>query len=298
MSRTSAGLTNQQGMNAVVKVITPWNPKNKIIPEAEIERLLTYGGMPKPKKINYTLFQQACVHKSYVEKPAGTPGPNGEIIQLADRPTDCLPLFKAHNEELEFAGDSVLNCVVGLYSQDRYEGEGEGFLTTLRGNLVNNDHLGFLAQKMDMAEWLIISRHVDSICKGRENLRLLGSMLEAWIGALFRNVQETDGIGAAFETCYGWIMGIISKHVNFAKVISENHNYKDQLLKYFQQQYHVPPVYEEIHVEGPQHDRIYTIGVFLPNKTLLASSISRKKLEAEQEASKKALIAVGILPAT
>jgi ribonuclease-3 len=281
--------------HAVVKVITPWNPNNKIIPESEILRFLQRPGVKLPKNLDFKLFQQACVHKSYVEKPAGTPGPNGEIIQLSERPEECLPLQKAHNEELEFVGDSVLNCVVALYSQDRYEGEGEGFLTTLRGNLVNNDHLGLLAQKMGMGPWLIMSRHVDSICKGRENLRLLGSMVEAWIGALFRNTDLIAGKGAAFEVCYSWIISIMHQYVNFAKVISENHNYKDQLLKYFQSQYHTPPTYEEIHVEGPQHDRIYTIGVFLPNKTLLASAISRKKLEAEQEASRLALVAVGLI---
>ena len=283
--------------HAVVKVITPWNPNNKIIPESEILRFLQRPGVKLPKDLDFKLFQQACVHKSYVEKPPGTPGPNGEIIQLSERPEDCLPLQKAHNEELEFVGDSVLNCVVALYSQDRYEGEGEGFLTTLRGNLVNKDHLGLLAQKMGMGPWLVMSRHVDSICKGRENLRLLGSMVEAWIGALFRNTDLVAGKGAAFEVCYSWIISIMHQYVNFAKVISENHNYKDQLLKYFQSQYHTPPTYEEIHVEGPQHDRIYTIGVFLPNKTLLASAISRKKLEAEQEASRLALVTVGLIPA-
>ena len=279
----------------VVKIITPWNPNNKIISEAAIRGLLQRPGVVLPDKLDYRLFQRACVHKSYVEKPAGTPGPNGEQIILADKPEDCLGLQKEHNEELEFLGDSVLNCVVAIYAQDRYGGEGEGFLTTLRGNLVNNDHLGILAGKMGMAPWLVISRHVDSICKGRENLRLLGSMVEAWIGALYWNTEAAAGRGAAFDVCYAWIMSILHQYVNFAKVISENHNYKDQLLKYFQSQYHTPPIYEEIHVEGPQHDRIYTIGVFLPNKELLSSAVSRKKLEAEQEASRKALIAVGVL---
>lgn len=296
ISRPNSGNKKNED-NGVVKVITPWNPNNRIIPNTEIHKFLARSGVKLPMKIDYALFQRACVHKSYVEKPAGTPGPNGETIQLSERPTDCLPLQKSHNEELEFVGDSVLNCVVAIYSQNRYDGEGEGFLTTLRGNLVNNDHLGILAQKMGMGPWLIMSRHVDSICKGRENLRLLGSMVEAWIGALFRNTELTEGRGAAFEVCYSWIISIIHQYVNIAKVISENHNYKDQLLKYFQSQYHTPPTYEEIHVEGPQHDRIYTIGVFLPNKTLLASSVSRKKLEAEQEASRKALVAVGFLQA-
>jgi ribonuclease III len=287
--------TNGTEVNAVVKIITPWNPNNKVIPNSEILRFLQRQGVVLPNNLDFDLFRRACVHKSYVEKPPGTPGPNGEIIQLSDKPADCLPLQKAHNEELEFVGDSVLNCVVAIYSQDRYDGEGEGFLTTLRGNLVNNDHLGVLAQKMGMSEWLVMSRHVDSICKGRENLRLLGSMVEAWIGALYRNTEIVAGKGAAFEVCYNWIISILHQYVNFAKVISENHNYKDQLLKYFQSQYHTPPTYEEIHVEGPQHDRIYTIGVYLPNRTLLASAISRKKLEAEQEASRLALVSVGAL---
>lgn len=286
--------THETG-HAVVKIITPWNPNNKIIPEAEIITLLKRTGVKLPLKLDVALFQRACVHKSYVEKPAGTPGPNGEVIQLSEKPEECLSLQKDHNEELEFVGDSVLNCVVAVYSQDRYDGEGEGFLTTLRGNLVNNDHLGLLAQKMGLGQWLIMSRHVDSICKGRENLRLLGSMVESWIGALFRNIEATEGRGPAFEACYSWIMSILHQYVNFAKVISENHNYKDQLLKYFQSQYHTPPIYEEIKVEGPQHDRIYTIGVFLPNRKLLASSVSRKKLEAEQEASRLALVSVGVL---
>jgi len=286
--------------HAVVKIITPWNPNNKDIPDSEIYKILARPGITLPAQLDYALFRRACVHKSFVEKPAGTPGPNGEIIKLSEKPEGCMGLKKDHNEELEFVGDSVLNCVVAIYSQDRYDGEGEGFLTTLRGNLVNNDHLGILAQKMGIGQWLIISRHVDSICKGRENLRLLGSMVEAWIGALYRNIEQTPrekggGKGAAFEACYVWIISIMEQYVNFAKVISENHNYKDQLLKYFQSQYHTPPVYEEIHVEGPQHDRIYTIGVFLPNKQLLSSAVSRKKLEAEQEASRKALVAVGIL---
>ena len=177
---------------AVVKVITPWNPNNKVIPNSEILHFLQRQGVNLPINLDFDLFRQACVHKSYVEKPAGTPGPNGEIIQLSERPSDCLPLQKAHNEELEFVGDSVLNCVVAIYSQDRYDGEGEGFLTTLRGNLVNNDHLGILAQKMGMSEWLVMSRHVDSICKGRENLRLLGSMVEAHYIEIRRLLLEKE----------------------------------------------------------------------------------------------------------
>ena len=94
--------SQQSAVNAVVKIITPWNPNNKIITNADILRLLQRQGVTLTSNLDFDLFRRACVHKSYVEKPAGTPGPNGEIIQLSDKPPDCLPLQKAHNEELEF----------------------------------------------------------------------------------------------------------------------------------------------------------------------------------------------------
>jgi polyphosphate kinase 2 len=59
---------------------------------------------------------------------------------------------------------------------------------------VNNDRLGELAKKVGFSPWLVISRHVEEVCDGRQNLRLLGSMFEAWLGALYYSAGKGGAI--------------------------------------------------------------------------------------------------------
>lgn len=205
---------------------------------------------------------------------------------LAERPETCLPLQSADNEELEYAGDGLLSGVVGTYLKERFSGQGEGFMTNLRTEIVNNDRLGELAKKIGFAPWLIISRHVEEVCDGRQNLRLLGSMFEAWLGALYYSCGKG---GRGFEAVQTFVISVIERHIYFMELITKNTNYKDQLLRWFQAQYHQPPRYKVIHEEGPSHDRIFTMGVLDVSGTVIASSRARNKKEAEQEASRLAI---------
>jgi dsRNA-specific ribonuclease len=116
-------------------------------------------------------------------------------------------------------------------------------------------------------------------------------MLEAWIGSLYRDLSGTDR-GRAFARAYDWIVSVFETHVDFAKLISQNTNYKDQLLKYYQATYHQPPKYKEVEVSGPPHDRTFVMGVIDPEDSskILATATARNKKVAEQEASRLALL--------
>ena len=277
------------------KVFNPWNPRNKIIDDASIIAILKKYGVTKPPP-NPDLFRQACVHKSYVDRTEQW-AEEGEEQILAERPSNCLPLQEADNEECEFAGDSLLGCVVALYLYERYAGKGEGFLTRLRTRIVNNKMLGTLAKKMGFEPWIIVSRHVEEVCAGgRSNLRLLGSMFEAWIYALYKNYGVEDaGPGHGFVIVKTFIISIMQKHVNFVELITDDNNFKDQLLRYFQATFHQPPRYKEVEVVGPPHDRTFTMGVIDPNNEakVVAKATARNKKVAEQEASRLALVALG-----
>jgi ribonuclease-3 len=205
---------------------------------------------------------------------------------MAERPSNCLPLQEADNEELEFIGDSLLGCIVALYLRERYAGQGEGFFTRLRTRIVNNKMLGQLALKIGFSPYLIISRHVEDVCDGRRNLRILGSMLEAWIGALY---LHEGGNGKGFVAIQTFLIKLLETHVDFASLIAEDTNFKDQLLRWFQAQFHQPPRYKEVDVQGPPHDRIFTMGVLDLSGNIIASSTARNKKVAEQEASRLAL---------
>jgi ribonuclease-3 len=284
-----------------VKIFNPWNPRNKIIDDATIISILNKYGITKPPP-NPDLFRQACVHKSYVDRSEQWAEQEDDQEQiLAERPSNCLPLQEADNEECEFAGDSLLGCVVALYLHERYAGKGEGFLTRLRTRIVNNKMLGMLAKKMGFEPWIIVSRHVEEVCAGgRSNLRLLGSMFEAWVYALYKNYGSADSCsssnsGTGFVIVQKFIISVMQRHVNFVELITDDNNFKDQLLRYFQSTYHQPPRYKEVEVIGPPHDRTFTMGVINPTdeSKVIAKSTARNKKVAEQEASRLALISLG-----
>jgi ribonuclease-3 len=279
------------------KVYNPWNLANRLIPDDEILRILRQFGV-KDKPRNWDLFRQACVHSSYVDRPEGPSlaKDSAEPLVIAERPAGCMPLCSVDNETIEFVGDSLLGCVIALYLNERYPEEDEGFLTRLRTRLVNNKQLGELATKIGFGSWLVLSRHVEDVCNGRRNLRILGSMLEAWVGALYLDLRDVNE-GAAFLRVKQWLVALFESQVDFAALIADDNNFKDQLLKYYQATYHTPPKYKEVKVEGPLHDRTFTMGVLSPDGRVVATSTARNKKVAEQEASRKALIVLGALPA-
>ena len=274
------------------KVFNPWNPRNKIIDDVTLRGILAKYGITDPLP-HPELFRQASVHKSYVDRREewAAEATEQEAV-LAERPPNCLPLQEADNEESEFAGDSLLGCVVALSLYERYAGKGEGFLTRLRTRIVNNKMLGELAKKLGMEPWIIVSRHVEDVCVGgRGNLRLLGSMLEAWIYALYKNFENPPGSGKGFQMVRTFLVNVIQRHVNFVELITDDTNFKDQLLRHFQATYHQPPRYREVAVVGPPHDRVFTMGVIDPNHEtrVIAKATARNKKVAEQEASRLAL---------
>jgi ribonuclease-3 len=269
------------------RIFNPWNSNNKLIPTKAISDILKKYGY---KMHSADLFRQASIHKSYVNRPDLwlEQSQNGEPMVMAERPPNCLPLQEADNEELEFVGDSILGCIVALYLYQRYPGQGEGFLTRLRTQIVNNKMLGVLALKLGFAQWIVISRHVEEFCDGRKNLRILGSMLESWIGALFMS-ENAINPGKGFEATQAWLVNVIEEHIDIVSLIQDNTNYKDQLLRWFQAKFHQTPRYKEVSVDGPPHDRVFTMGVLDINDKVVATASARNKKLAEQEASRLAL---------
>jgi ribonuclease-3 len=266
------------------KTFNPWNMRNIDITAQDVESIMRRYGSPDFKLRDLKWFAQACIHKSYVDRPEAWA--DQPAMSITEKPEGCLALKQKDNEELEFAGDSVLSAIVGKYLKMRYPGQGEGFLTSLRTQIVNNNMLGELAKKMGFAPFLVLSRHVEEVCDGRNNLRILGSMLEAWIDAI---MEHEGNEGQAYDMARKFFIAIMEKHINFSKLIAEDTNFKDQLLRYFQSQFHQPPRYKEVKVDGPPHDRVFTMGVLDPNGRVVATSTARNKKVAEQEASRLAL---------
>lgn len=281
-------------------IINPYNFNNNLISQKDITNLLsTYDIHLEPN--NLDLYQNAFIHKSYTKKNI-----DKEDVEVAEKPEGALELFDHDNERLEFLGDSVLNVISAKYLYERYPDQNEGFMTRLRTKLVNGATLGKFAKELDFGKFIIVSRHVEDKCEGRSSENILEDAFEAFFGALFLDFNEIvpedtatifenfySGIG--FQVCEKLFINIIEEKVDFADIILNDTNYKDQILRYYQATFSHPPKYKEIMVEGLGRDRVFTVGILDSDGEVLLQGTGKSKKKAEQDASRNALIHFGVL---
>ena len=277
-------------MNTTV-LFNPYNPNNKYIDREFLEKLLGF------KVHHLDVYQRAFVHKSYCKGiESYTTNQDGEKIEFIEKPSDCIDLQEHSNERLEFLGDSVLGSSVTSYLFRRYDKD-EGFCTKLKTKMINTDALAMLSKKLGLQEYLMINKHVEEKCDGRSNPRILEDLFESLIGAIFldfnRYELELSGkkfySGLGYQVAERFIIDIMEKYIDFTKLIKNDNNYKDIILRYYQKNFHVTPKYIKISVTGPPTERYFTMGIQSPNGKIIGKGVATHKKKAEQLASKEAL---------
>ena len=288
-------------------MVNPYNFNNKLVNEKFVTFIFKSFGMDySPHDIS--LYQNAFVHTSYCKKKLAALDSNTELV---DKPEGALPLQENDNERLEFLGDSVLNPIVAKYLYERFPDQNEGFMTRLRTRLVNGETLGQFAKEMGFGEYIIISRHIEDKCNGRESVKLLEDCFEAFMGAIYLDFNNLDkrsrlyneysnvfnsflsGIG--FHICEELFINIVEEKIDFTDIIMNDINYKDQLAKYFNRVLNIPTKYKEINVVEEPIGKMYTMGVLDANNEVLTIGTGHSKKKAEQMAAHNALIHYGVL---
>ena len=256
-------------------VYNPYNSRNRLFSKIDIQTILLGTNFTIQNVYHY---QIAMVHSSYVKRSEYIT-PTGEPAKLADRPENCLPLFDNSYERLEHLGDSVLGAVVSSYLIKRFPEENEGFLTNLKKEIVCNEMLGHLSQKIGLDKFYIISRHNEEICGGRMNMKKLGDILEAFIGALWIDS------GYDFKVVNRFIIGLIEKYINIPSILMNNRNYKEQLQKIYQGRFHYTPTYKVV----SSSPNLYTMAVVDKTGVDIGVGTAPTKKQAEQIAAREAL---------
>ena len=281
-------------MNNEEGKLDPWNLNNKLITEEEIENILKKFGIEH--KINdIKIYQRAFVHKSYIVNKKNTK-------EYEIRPDDCLDLQKLSNERLEYLGDAILSATIASYLFERFPQEQEGFLTRMRTKIVCGEMLGDLAFKMNLNKYTIISKYVEEKCNGRNSIKILEDLFEALIGAIYLDFNNIDleYSNLDFYSTFGFqvsqlfIINIIENFIDFSDLILNDYNYKDKLIKFFQNKYKKHPKFKEILVEGSHNNRQYTVCIIDNDNNILAYGKNKTKKKAEQDACKKAIEKLGI----
>ena len=258
---------NANGVETLI--FEPYNPLNKEIQPREIQQILQNYGINVPVH-NFQLYKRAFIHKSYIKRPHIENQQNNVVI--VDRPTDCLPLYTKSNERLEFVGDGILECITKYYLYRRFPKENEGFMTEKKIALVKNEAIGKMALEMGLHKWYILSKHAESK-QTRTNLKKLGCLFEAFIGAMFLDLNKVvvkdDGgwfdnifvTGPGFQFVQIFVENVFEKHVDWISLIQNDDNFKNILQVKIQKEFKVTPHYMEMDVHSM--DNGYHMGVYL-----------------------------------
>ncbi len=183
-----------------------------------------------------------------------------------------------HNERLEFLGDAVLELVVTDFLFRNYD-EAEGILTSWRAALVRTESIGEAGQKLGYEPLVRMSRG-EKQGSERARLQILANAFEALIGAIYLERGYDDA--ATFITKH-----ISSKLDNILKEGSWR-DPKSHLQEVMQRVDGVTPRYVVIEEVGPDHDKVFTLGVYAGDR-LVSKGVGPSKQVAQQEAAKSAL---------
>jgi dsRNA-specific ribonuclease len=250
-------------------VFDPYNSLNKAISTINIENILKKYGITASIN-NAELYKRAFIHRSHLKRPDLENKQNN--IRIVPKPDDCLSLNSKSNERLEFIGDGVLECITKYILYRRFPKENEGFMTEKKIALVKNEAIGRMAYEMGLQEWVVLSKHAEQK-QTRTNLKKLGCLFEAFLGALFLDfnkikVNDEENwfsdvfiTGPGFQMAQIFIENVFEKHVDWITLIRNDDNYKNILQVRIQKEFKITPDY----LEECEHSSElgYHMGVYL-----------------------------------
>ncbi|MBI2056044.1 MAG: ribonuclease III [Candidatus Sungbacteria bacterium] len=202
---------------------------------------------------------QALTHRSY----------------LNENPTFRL----GHNERLEFLGDAVLELVVTEELYEKFPDKPEGDLTSFRAALVNAKILSDVALNLGVNDFLMLSRG-EAKDTGRARQYILANAFEAIVGAIYLD-QGYAGAKKFIDSC---VMNLLEDVLN-KKLYKDP---KSLFQEEAQERVGITPNYEVTREAGPDHDKIFVVGVYL-GKELVAEGEGPSKQIAQESAARNAL---------
>ena len=252
--------------------ISTYNSKNKLIRVADIKNLLLQYNVAVPKGIviNINYFHEATTHKSYLLK-------NKLTKEDKQASKGSVKLQNKSNERLKFFGDAVIHFIISEYLYHKYSKADEGFLTNLRCKLENGDRLYYLAIKTGISSYILVSQLIEKL-HGRQSINIFGAGFEAFIGALLLEL--------GMFTTKQFLLEVIRNELNISVIAETETNYKELIQTLFVKNQWGKPVYKVIKETGPDHSKIFIIGVY-KNDTRMGVGKANSKSKAEQLAAKE-----------
>ncbi len=219
----------------------------------ELQKILKY------KIVDKNLFFTALVHRSVLRH---------------------LTTLIESNERLEYLGDSVVNLITAKYLFKFFPKANEGELTQYRSYLVSREQLANYALRCNLWNFILMSDNSELTSTSKGGKTILADAFEAILGAIY-----LDG---GIEAVEKFLNPMIKEEIIEGAVSSREKNPKSKLLELLQAEKKQIPRYAIVKQEGPQHDSIFTIAVFVDGVEV-ARGVGNNKKDAEQKAASEAL---------
>ncbi|KKW40030.1 MAG: Ribonuclease 3 [Parcubacteria group bacterium GW2011_GWA1_54_9] len=208
---------------------------------------------------NLNLLIEALTHRSYLNEHRDYAG--------------------SHNERLEFLGDAVLELATTDFLFKKFPAKPEGELTAYRAALVNTVSLAESAQLLGISDYLLLSRG-EAKDTGRARDVILADAFEAIIGAIYLDSGYASAEAFIAKNLYNKIDDVIAKR--------SYQDAKSRFQEVAQEKRGITPNYETLSEVGPDHDKRFTVAVFI-GASEIARGTGQSKQEAEQSAAQAGL---------
>ena len=186
----------------------------------------------------------------------------------------------SQNERLEFVGDAVLNCVVGVSLYHRFPDLDEGDLSRVRASLVNQDTLARVARTLDLGTLLRLGEG-EVRSGGSDRPSILADALEAIFGAVF-----LDGGFAAAQAAIGNAYGDV---LAAADPLALGKDPKTRLQEWLQARKLPVPEYVVVATHGEAHAQVFDVECRIEAFDVATVAQGSSRRAAEQAAAQEAL---------
>lgn len=185
------------------------------------------------------------------------------------------PNMDRHNQRLEFLGDSVLGLVIAHHFYTSKRKTAEGGLTRLKAMTVCESALHQIADKLQLGKMLRMGKG-EIATGGLTRASNLADAMEAVIGAIF--------IGAGFEAAQQFVVRHFRQILDHPETVEGSKDFKSALQELLAKRNHLRPDYQLVAAEGPDHDKQFTVALFVAGEKK-SEGIARTRKQAEQNAA-------------
>lgn len=208
---------------------------------------------------NQSIFEIAFTHRSYLNET------NNSALE--------------HNERIEYLGDAVLELIISEYLFKKYPEKKEGELTSYRSATVKKPTLAQVARTLKLGEYLKMSNG-EEVTGGRDKDYLLANSLEAFIGAIYLDSGYEKTKVFVLSKMEAVLSEIVEKRLDIDN--------KSKFQELSQSKFKITPSYRLISDSGPDHEKTFTMAVYVGAKKF-GEGQGNTKQKAEEEAAKEGI---------